>query len=29
MIPCSYGDYQTAIDNEIPERWEKAFSRYN
>ncbi|HUH74413.1 MAG TPA: formimidoylglutamase [Chitinophagales bacterium] len=29
MIPCSYGDYQTAINNEIPERWEKAFSRYN
>ncbi|MCO5229824.1 MAG: formimidoylglutamase [Chitinophagales bacterium] len=29
MIPCSYKDYLTAINNEIPEKWEKAFSRYN
>ncbi|MCO5233688.1 MAG: formimidoylglutamase [Chitinophagales bacterium] len=29
MIPCSYSDYLTAVNNEIPEKWEKAFSRYN
>jgi len=29
MIPCSYKDYLTAINNEIPERWINAFSRYN
>lgn len=29
MVPCSYNDYLTAINNDIPERWEKAFSRNN
>lgn len=29
MVSCSYNDYLTAINNEIPERWEKAFSRNN
>lgn len=29
LIPSSYKDYLTAIDNEIPERWHNALSRYN
>lgn len=29
MVPCSYKDYQTAINNEIPERWVREFSRNN
>ncbi len=29
MVPCSYNDYLTAINNEIPERWVKEFSKNN
>lgn len=29
MIPCSYKDYLTALENEIPEKWITAFSRNN
>lgn len=28
-ISCSYNDYLTAVNNEIPERWLAAFSRIN
>lgn len=27
MIPCSYNDYQTALQNEIPDRWWQAFQK--
>ena len=27
MIPCSYSDYETALDGELPQRWLKAMSR--
>ena len=29
MIPCSYKDYLTALENEIPEKWITAYSRNN
>lgn len=29
VIPCSYSDYQLASNNEIPERWMKAFHKLN
>ena len=28
-IPCSYNDYQMAVNGEIPERWWKAFKKIN
>ena len=27
MIPCSYNDYKTALNGELPERWIKAQSK--
>lgn len=27
MLPCSYSEYQTAIQNEIPERWFQTFKK--
>lgn len=27
MVPCSYTDYQTALANEVPDRWIKAFQK--
>jgi arginase family enzyme len=27
MVPCSYLDYQTACNNEIPDRWWKAYQK--
>ncbi|MEQ8909103.1 MAG: formimidoylglutamase [Vicingaceae bacterium] len=27
MLPCNYEDYQTAMENEIPERWFKTFQK--
>lgn len=27
FVPCSYSDYQTALENEIPERWWRAFQK--
>lgn len=27
MVPCSYADYQTACDNEMPDRWWQAFQK--
>ena len=27
MVPCSYHDYQTACNNEIPDRWWKAYQK--
>lgn len=29
MVPCTYKDYLTAMESEVPERWLHAFSRYN
>ncbi|OWY22546.1 arginase [Sphingobacteriales bacterium UPWRP_1] len=29
LIPCSYSDYETACKDEIPDRWMKAFLRFN
>ena len=29
MVPCTYQDYLTALESEIPERWIQAFSRLN
>lgn len=29
MVPCSYKDYLTALENEIPERWITAYSKFN
>lgn len=27
MVPCSYKDYETALNNEIPERWFQTFKK--
>jgi hypothetical protein len=27
MVPCNYSDYETALQNEVPERWIKAFQK--
>lgn len=27
LVPCSYNDYQTACDNEMPDRWWQAFQK--
>jgi formiminoglutamase len=27
MIPCSYQDYQTACDNDVPDRWWQAYQK--
>ncbi len=27
LIPCSYKDYQTAMENDIPDRWWKAYQK--
>lgn len=27
MLPCSYEDYLTATENEIPERWFQTFKK--
>ena len=27
LIPCSYQDYQTALDNEMPDRWLMAYNK--
>jgi hypothetical protein len=29
LIPCSYSDYQRAMENEIPELWWHYFNRIN
>ena len=27
LVPCSYNDYQTACDNEMPDRWWQTFQK--
>jgi arginase family enzyme len=27
MLPCNYGDYQTAMENEMPERWFQTYKK--
>jgi hypothetical protein len=27
LIPCSYGDYQKACKEELPDRWMKAYNK--
>jgi hypothetical protein len=27
MVPCNYSDYETALTDEIPDRWIKAFQK--
>lgn len=28
VVPCSYADYQTAANNEMPDRWWRVFQKY-
>jgi hypothetical protein len=27
MVPCSYSDYQAALNDEIPDRWMRAYQK--
>jgi hypothetical protein len=27
MVPCNYSDYQAALNDEIPDRWMRAYQK--